>query len=109
MLEACGTAVVAARFSVAQTCLAPSTSRRLAMQVVCCAFKRARTKLGMAMVARRPMMATTIMISTRVNPRARLFLFFISCCLLFLQYHWNDKLIATDYKTRARKLSERGM
>src|SRR5258708_1016537 len=68
-----------ALFSSAQVCLAPSIWRRLLMHAFCCAFKRARTKLGMAMVASNPMMATTIMISTSVKPAARE-------CLLFIRF-----------------------
>ena len=40
-------------------------------------FVRACTKLGIAIVASRPMMATTIMISTSVNPLLRELMFFI--------------------------------
>src|SRR5271167_4504772 len=47
------------------------------MQAFFCDCVRARTKLGMAIAARRPMMATTIMISTRVKPALREVLFFI--------------------------------
>src|SRR5262249_15896929 len=39
---------------------------------------RAFTKLGIAMAARRPMMATTIMISTSVKPAFRWLLIFIT-------------------------------
>ena len=38
------------------------------MQEFCCEVVRARAKLGIAMAANKPMMATTIMISTSVNP-----------------------------------------
>ena len=38
------------------------------MQALCCDVERAFTKLGMAIAAKRPMIATTIMISTRVKP-----------------------------------------
>src|SRR2546425_3989947 len=48
--------------------MAPSTWRRLLMQAFCCEVVRALTKLGIAIAANRPMMATTIMISTRVKP-----------------------------------------
>ena len=43
--------------------------------LVCCL--RACTKLGIAIEASRPMMATTIMISTSVNPLLRELMFFI--------------------------------
>ena len=47
------------------------------MQALVCEVVRARTKFGIAMAARRPMMATTIMISTSVNPRCFSFLIFM--------------------------------
>src|ERR1035437_5466169 len=47
------------------------------MQAFFCDCVRARTKLGIAIAARRPMMATTIMISTSVKPDLREVLFFI--------------------------------
>src|SRR6267154_276572 len=53
---------------------AASIWRRLLMQAFCCEVARAFTKLGIAMAARRPMMATTIMISTSVKPALRTFL-----------------------------------
>jgi hypothetical protein len=40
------------------------------MQALIWDVVRARTKLGMAIAANNPMIATTIMISTRVNPAA---------------------------------------
>src|SRR3984957_17554833 len=69
--------------SSAHCCLAPSIWRRLLMQAFIWAVVRARTKLGMAMAANRPMMATTIMISTRVKPvlrKERIFIQFDSFC-----------------------------
>ena len=54
------------------------------MQAFCCAVVRACTKLGMAMAANRPMMATTIMISIRVKPALREEVFFIRFNLVFL-------------------------
>src|SRR5580765_1819986 len=61
--------------------------RRLLTMEFNCACSRAFTKLGIAMAAKRPMMATTIMISTRVKPDLRLVLICIlliafCCCLL---------------------------
>src|ERR1035441_10820227 len=53
---------------------AASIWRRLLMQALACEVARAFTKFGMAMAARRPIMATTIMISTRVKPAFRMFL-----------------------------------
>src|SRR5580692_9522688 len=56
----------------------------LLMQAFCCEVARAFTKLGMAMAASKPIMATTIMISTRVKPALRdcfiLFMFQLSLC-----------------------------
>src|SRR2546430_542957 len=69
-------------FSNAHCWTAPSIWRRLLMQAFCCEVVRARTKLGIAIAARRPMMATTIMISTSVKPAVRVLRVFI--CLLFL-------------------------
>src|SRR5580658_2316227 len=45
--------------------------RILLMQAFCCEVARAFTKLGMAMAASKPIMATTIIISTRVKPALR--------------------------------------
>src|SRR3954463_1453215 len=83
MLAKVGTALWPALFSKAQVCLAPSIWRKLLMQALCWALRRARTKLGMAMGASRPMMATTIMISTRGKPALRERLVFIQ--LVFFQ------------------------
>jgi hypothetical protein len=47
------------------------------MQAFCCDVVRALTKLGIAIAARRPMMATTIMISTSVKPAVRVLRIFI--------------------------------
>src|SRR5882724_6701824 len=88
MLMMVGAVLGPALLSSAQVCLAPSIWRRLLMHAFCCAFKRARTKLGMAMVASNPMMATTIMISTSVKPAARECLFFI--CFIFLPWREQD-------------------
>src|SRR6185295_2717588 len=52
------------------------------MQALFCDVIRARRKLGTAMVASKPMMATTIMISTSVKPAGRCVLIFMS----FLSY-----------------------
>src|SRR5581483_5529220 len=77
MSVAPGVVVAEALNSKAHCCLAPSIWRRLLMQAFCCEVVRARTKLGIVMAARRPMMATTIMISTRVKPDLREVLRFI--------------------------------
>src|SRR5438552_17001809 len=50
--------------------------RRLLMIELSWALSRAFTKFGIAIAASNPMMATTIMISTRVNPA---FLFVLIC------------------------------
>src|SRR5687767_8380398 len=70
-------------FSRAHCSLAPSTWRRLLIQAFFWAVVRALTKLGIAIAARRPMMATTIMISTRVKPALRELRIFI---LFFLPF-----------------------
>ena len=49
------------------------------MQAFCCEVVRALTKLGIAIAASNPIMATTIMISTSVNPALRLFF----VCIMF--------------------------
>src|ERR1043166_4864868 len=61
-------ALEASLFSSAYCCTAPSSWRRLLMHAFIWDCVRARTKLGMAMAANNPMMATTIMISTSVKP-----------------------------------------
>src|SRR5271157_3571424 len=66
-----GTSALFLPFSSAHCCLAPSIWRRLLMHALVWEVLRARTKLGMAMAASRPMMATTIMISTSVKPDLR--------------------------------------
>ena len=80
-----GEPVEVCRFSNAHCCLAPSTWRRLLMQAFCWAVVRARTKLGMAIAASNPMMATTIMISTSVKPALREMFFFIRLSLFLLR------------------------
>ena len=52
------------------------------MQAFCCEVVRARMKLGIAIAANRPMMATTIMISTSVKPLLREERIFIRVFLL---------------------------
>src|SRR5258706_18206 len=61
---------------------AASIWRRLLMQALAWEVARAFTKFGIAIAARRPMMATTIMISTSVKPALRMF--FIVFILFFL-------------------------
>src|SRR5436190_10468 len=69
--------------SNAHSCLAPSIWRRLLMQAFVWDAVRAFTKLGTAIEARRPTMATTIMISTRVKPALREIWHFITNFPLF--------------------------
>src|SRR5579859_2390263 len=83
MSVATGVDVAGILNSNAHSCLAPSIWRRLLMQAFCCEVVRARTKLGIAIAAKRPMMATTIMISTRVKPDLREVLRFIRLTSLF--------------------------
>src|ERR1043166_2508298 len=63
-------------FSNAHWSLAPSMMRRLLRIEFSWALSRAFTKFGIAIAANKPMMATTIMISTRVKPA---FLFVLIC------------------------------
>src|SRR6267378_8682243 len=76
MSEIVGVALVAWRVSSAHCCLALSICRRLLIHAFIWAVVRALTKLGIAIAANSPMMATTIMISTSVKPA---FLFFLIC------------------------------
>src|SRR5258708_5460759 len=64
--------------SSAQVHLAPLSCLRLEMQALFWEAARALTKLGIAMAASMAMMATTIMISTRVKPADRLRFIFMS-------------------------------
>src|SRR5437773_5569317 len=97
-------------FSSAHCWIAPSTWRRLLMHAFFCEVVRALMKLGMAIAANRPIMATTIMISTNVKPDWRAALFFI-LTLFFLYCGVNQatgglyefllrSLIACRYPTR---------
>src|SRR5260370_10372157 len=52
------------------------------MHALACEVVRALMKLGIAIAASKPMMATTIMISTSVKPARREFLSFIRCTFL---------------------------
>jgi hypothetical protein len=53
------------------------------MHAFFCEVVRALMKLGMAIAANRPIMATTIMISTNVKPDWRVVLFFMLTLLSF--------------------------
>src|SRR5580658_1550593 len=69
--------------SRANSLAAASIWRRLLMQALACEVARAFTKFGIAMAASKPMMATTIIISTNVKPALRMFLYvFIFFCLV---------------------------
>src|SRR6266508_1997961 len=85
-----GAALVACRVSNAHCCLALSIWRRLLMQAFCCAVVRALTKLGIAIAANRPMMATTIMISTSVKPDL-MFLLICMFCLSICSNAWREQ------------------
>src|ERR1022692_5114068 len=63
--------------SNAQVWTALSIWRKLLIQAFFCDCVRALTKLGIAIAANKPMMATTIMISTNVKPDLWDILFFI--------------------------------
>src|SRR6267378_4059373 len=78
-----GTAAAARRVSNAHCCSAPSICLRLLMHAFCWEVVRALMKLGMAIAANSPIMATTIMISTNVNPDLRDDLIFILSFLPF--------------------------
>src|SRR5271169_2370664 len=75
--------------SSANSLAAASIWRMLLMQALAWEVARAFTKFGIAMAARRPMMATTIMISTNVKPALRVFL----VCFIILTFSmitwWN--------------------
>src|SRR5215469_9873422 len=64
--------------------------RMLLMQAFCCEVERAFTKLGIAMAASKPMMATTIMISTRVKPALR------DCFILFMFFLYDKRSELSD-------------
>src|SRR5215470_6483607 len=73
-------------FSRAHCWAAPSNWRRLLIQAFCCEVVRALTKLGIAIAASKPMIATTIMISTRVKPdffEVLIFILFVNYFLFF--------------------------
>jgi len=73
------------RCSKAHCCLDESIRRKLLIQAFCCEVVRAFTKLGIAIAANKPIMATTIMISTKVKPRVFAgVLFIFSFCFFFL-------------------------
>jgi hypothetical protein len=67
-------AVSEAPVSTAHTCVAPSIFLKLAIQASCWAFCLALTKFGMAIAANKPIIATTIIISTSVKPFVLIFI-----------------------------------
>ena len=72
-------------FSIAYSCAALSICVRLFIQAFACVVALALTKFGMAIAAKRPMMATTIIISTSVNPDCFLeydFILFLYVCII---------------------------
>src|SRR4051794_30173762 len=75
--ESAGVAEPFLPVSLAHMVLAFSIWRMLAMQMFLRLLVRALTKLGTAMAESRPTMATTIMISTRVNAECLFVLRFI--------------------------------
>src|SRR5271154_6826562 len=74
---------------------AASIWRRLLMQAFCWEVARAFTKLGIAMAARRPMMATTIMISTSVKPALRMFfiVFIVFAFFFYMRCEHRDQRV----------------
>jgi uncharacterized membrane protein len=60
------------------------------MQALHCDVARARMKLGIAIAAKRPIMATTIMISTNVKAALRDVLFVFIFCFSFFNYGVNE-------------------
>src|SRR5579862_6711534 len=76
--------------SRAHSLIAAVIWRMLLIQAFCCEVARAFTKLGIAMAASKPMMATTIIISTSVKPALRdCFVCFILYYFLFSELRWN--------------------
>src|SRR2546429_5615154 len=96
MSEIVGDALVAWRVSNAHCCLALSICRRLLIHAFIWAVVRALTKLGIAIAANNPMMATTIMISTSVKPD-----------LLFLLICITDLSVCSSYSNTRREQCRR--
>src|SRR5262245_25464838 len=70
------------------------------MQALVCEVWRARTKLGMAIAASKPMMATTIMISTRVKPallEVLIFIFYLAFRFSFSGVNLGNRRFITKY------------
>src|SRR6266436_4388958 len=64
------------------------------MQAFICEVVRALMKLGIAIAANRPMMATTIIISTNVKPDLREVLMFILCLSLYLRRERSNRRVS---------------
>src|SRR6266516_6628939 len=77
-------------FSSAHWSFAPSMMRRLLKIELSWAVSRAFTKFGIAIAANNPMMATTIIISTRVKPAVLFVLICITLLSVFLLRGVND-------------------
>src|SRR6266404_3493416 len=88
--------------------MAPSICRRLLMQALACAVVRAFTKLGIAIAANKPMMATTIMISTRVKPLLRVALLFILSLSFLRREHGNRRVIIITIDVHELPVANRG-
>src|SRR5881397_3440766 len=84
-------------FSSAHCWIAPSTWRRLLMHAFFCEVVRALMKLGMAIAAKRPIMATTIIISTNVKPDLREVLIFILCFVFLFWRRERSNRLVTHY------------
>src|ERR1700761_4335472 len=85
----CGVTELDWPFSNAHCCFAASMMRRLLIQAFVCEVWRAFTKFGIAIAANRPMMATTIMISTSVKPDLRVLLIAFIILTFFSVMRWN--------------------
>src|SRR5512141_2122690 len=69
------------------------------MQAFIWDWVRARTKFGIAMAANKPMIATTIMISTRVNPDLFEVLIFMVLLLFYLRRELgNNPVISVRFR-----------
>src|SRR5262245_18166155 len=94
-------AEVATFVSKAQVCTAPSICLRFAMHALFWLFSRALMKFGTAIAANKPMMATTIMISTNVNPDFRDVLTFILLTFLACGVNANEGRLITSSARRS--------
>src|SRR5579859_4010723 len=83
-------------FSNANWLAAASIWRRLLIQAFACEVARALTKFGIAIAAKRPMMATTIMISTSVKPALRVFLICFICTFWSTRRGRRDRRVLYD-------------